>query len=113
MGELGWRTGWNGFSLNGEGPNHTESSVLDFEAHYAMRRMVQFGELTYREIRQRADEGCLALVPTGCTEQQGPTYPCRSTPGWSRQLLCGRGRGYPRIWHLRTRIADAAVRSDL
>jgi creatinine amidohydrolase len=40
-----------------------------------MRRMVQFGELTYREIRQRADEGCLALVPTGCTEQQGPHLP--------------------------------------
>jgi hypothetical protein len=24
--------------------------------------MVQFGELTYREIRQHADKGCLALA---------------------------------------------------
>jgi len=37
--------------------------------------MVQFGDLTYREIRQHADGGCLALVPTGCTEQQGPHLP--------------------------------------
>lgn len=40
-----------------------------------MRRMVRFGELTYQEIRQHADKGCLALVPTGCTEQQGPHLP--------------------------------------
>ena len=47
----------------------------NFEAHYAMPRMVRFGELTYREIRHHADVGCLALVPTGCTEQQGPHLP--------------------------------------
>jgi creatinine amidohydrolase/Fe(II)-dependent formamide hydrolase-like protein len=35
---------------------------------YAMR----FADLTFEEIRRRADEGCLAIVPTGCTEQQGP-----------------------------------------
>jgi creatinine amidohydrolase len=40
-----------------------------------MRRMVRFGELTYREIRLHADKGCLALVPAGCTEQQGPHLP--------------------------------------
>src|SRR5438128_11042555 len=40
-----------------------------------MARMVRFGELTYCEIRQQADGGCLALVPSGCTEQQGPHLP--------------------------------------
>lgn len=33
---------------------------------------MRFGDLTYQEIRERAEEGWLAIVPTGCTEQQGP-----------------------------------------
>jgi creatinine amidohydrolase len=33
---------------------------------------MRFGTLTFQEIRERADEGWLAIVPTGCTEQQGP-----------------------------------------
>lgn len=35
----------------------------------------RFGDLTYREIRARARRGWLAVVPTGCTEQQGPHLP--------------------------------------
>jgi len=37
--------------------------------------VVQLAELTAREIRRLAEQGCLALVPTGCTEQQGPHLP--------------------------------------
>lgn len=37
-----------------------------------MSREARFGHLTYQEIRYRAEEGDLAIVPTGCTEQQGP-----------------------------------------
>ena len=33
---------------------------------------VRFGDLTYREIRACAEQGWLAIIPTGCTEQQGP-----------------------------------------
>ena len=33
---------------------------------------MRFGDLTYEEIKARAEGGALALVPTGCTEQQGP-----------------------------------------
>ncbi len=36
---------------------------------------LRFGELTYLEIRERAAAGWLAIVPTGCTEQQGPHLP--------------------------------------
>jgi creatinine amidohydrolase len=36
---------------------------------------VRFGDLTFEEIRQCAAEGWLAVVPTGCTEQQGPHLP--------------------------------------
>jgi creatinine amidohydrolase len=33
---------------------------------------MRYGDLTYEEIRDRARQGWLAIVPTGCTEQQGP-----------------------------------------
>ncbi len=36
---------------------------------------MRFGDLTFREIRERAEAGWLAIVPTGCTEQQGPHLP--------------------------------------
>jgi creatinine amidohydrolase len=36
---------------------------------------LRFGDLTFQEIRERAEEGWLAVVPTGCTEQQGPHLP--------------------------------------
>jgi creatinine amidohydrolase len=36
---------------------------------------MRFGDLTFQEIRERARAGWLAVVPTGCTEQQGPHLP--------------------------------------
>ena len=36
---------------------------------------MRFGDLTYQEIQSKVKEGCLAIVPTGCTEQQGPHLP--------------------------------------
>lgn len=33
---------------------------------------VEFGKLTYLEIREKIEEGYMAILPTGCTEQQGP-----------------------------------------
>jgi creatinine amidohydrolase len=33
---------------------------------------MRYGDFTYEEIRDRARQGWLAIVPTGCTEQQGP-----------------------------------------
>jgi creatinine amidohydrolase len=36
---------------------------------------MRFGDLTFEEIRDYADSGALAVVPTGCTEQQGPHLP--------------------------------------
>ena len=32
---------------------------------------MKFGDLTYEEVGERARQGWLAIVPTGCTEQQG------------------------------------------
>ena len=36
---------------------------------------MKFGDLTFQEIREAAESGSLAIVPTGCTEQQGPHSP--------------------------------------
>lgn len=36
---------------------------------------MRYGDLTYLEIRQKVEAGWLAVVPTGCTEQQGPHLP--------------------------------------
>lgn len=33
---------------------------------------MRYGDLSYEEIREGARHGWLAIVPTGCTEQQGP-----------------------------------------
>ncbi|WBW96427.1 creatininase family protein [Oceanirhabdus sp. W0125-5] len=33
---------------------------------------MKFGKCTYLEIKQKAEEGYIAIIPTGCTEQQGP-----------------------------------------
>lgn len=34
--------------------------------------MFEYGKLTYLENKTRIDEGCMAVLPIGCTEQQGP-----------------------------------------
>ncbi|MFD2444023.1 creatininase family protein [Bacillus sp. CGMCC 1.16607] len=33
---------------------------------------VEYGKLTFLEIKEKAEEGYMAIIPTGCTEQQGP-----------------------------------------
>ena len=35
----------------------------------------RFGDYTYLELRSLINAGCLAILPTGCTEQQGPHLP--------------------------------------
>lgn len=35
----------------------------------------RFGDYTYQEIGEYAQQGWLAIIPTGCTEQQGPHLP--------------------------------------
>jgi creatinine amidohydrolase/Fe(II)-dependent formamide hydrolase-like protein len=42
---------------------------------------VRFDAVTYEEIGRCAREGYLVLIPTGCTEQQGPHLPVGVEPG--------------------------------
>jgi creatinine amidohydrolase len=46
-----------------------------------------FGNLTYQEIRRRAEAGAVAVVPTGCTEQQGPHLPVDFDTWFAERLM--------------------------
>lgn len=48
---------------------------------------MRFGSLTFREIRKCAEEGWLVVVPTGCTEQQGPHLPV-DFDTWLAETVC-------------------------
>jgi creatinine amidohydrolase len=48
---------------------------------------MKFGNLTYEEIRDCARQGWLAIVPTGCTEQQGPHLPV-DFDTWFAEQVC-------------------------
>ena len=48
---------------------------------------MKFGDLTFQEIRERAEDGWMAVVPTGCTEQQGPHLPV-DFDTWFVETVC-------------------------
>ena len=48
---------------------------------------MRYGDLTYEEIRERAGQDWLAIVPTGCTEQQGPHLPV-DFDTWFVEQIC-------------------------
>jgi creatinine amidohydrolase len=48
---------------------------------------LRFDQLTFREIRERTDSGWFAVVPTGCTEQQGPHLPVNFDT-WFAEKTC-------------------------
>jgi creatinine amidohydrolase len=48
---------------------------------------MRFDELTFQEIRERADSGWLVVVPTGCTEQQGTHLPV-DFDTWFVETVC-------------------------
>ena len=48
---------------------------------------MKYGDLTYEEIRERAHQNWLAIVPTGCTEQQGPHLPV-DIDSWFVERVC-------------------------
>ena len=48
---------------------------------------MRYGDLTYEQIRDCASRGWLAIVPTGCIEQQGPHLPV-DFDTWFAENLC-------------------------
>ncbi|MHB9032559.1 MAG: creatininase family protein [Anaerolineae bacterium] len=50
---------------------------------------MRFGDLTYLEIHELLQAGAVALLPTGCTEQQGPHLPVDFDTFWITQVAEG------------------------
>jgi len=48
---------------------------------------MKFGDLTYQEIKEAAQSDWIVLVPTGCTEQQGPHLPV-DFDTWFAEKVC-------------------------
>ena len=48
---------------------------------------MKYGDLTYEEIRDSARQDLLAIIPTGCTEQQGPHLPV-DIDTWFVEQVC-------------------------
>lgn len=53
---------------------------------------MRYGDLTYQDIAERVAAGWLALVPTGCTEQQGPHLPVDFDTWFAETLLLAASR---------------------
>jgi creatinine amidohydrolase len=62
------------------------------------RSQLRFGDLTYEEIREAARSGSLAVVPTGCTEQQGPHLPV-DFDTWSAEAITLAAAGRAEVEH--------------
>jgi creatinine amidohydrolase len=48
---------------------------------------MRFEAMTFEEIREAADRGAVALIPLGCTEQQGPHLPVGFDTWFAEDLL--------------------------
>lgn len=46
-----------------------------------------YRDCTFLELREKADVSWLAIVPTGCTEQQGPHLPVDFDTGFAEILM--------------------------
>lgn len=51
---------------------------------------MRFGDLTFEEIREEITAGAIAVVPMGCTEQQGPHLPV-DFDSWFAETLASEG----------------------
>ena len=58
---------------------------------------MKYGDLTYEEIRDRAHQRYLAIVPMGCTEQQGPHLPVDFDTWFADQVCCAASETADRV----------------
>ncbi len=69
----------------------------------------KFTDYTYLEIKDLIAAGCLAIVPTGCTEQQGPHLPVDFDTWFAETVALEAAKHalpYHDIW---CRVADSGV----
>jgi creatinine amidohydrolase len=54
----------------------------------------RFADLSHQEIRHCAEQGWLAVIPTGCTEQQGPHLPVDFDTWFAETLMVAAAEAY-------------------
>lgn len=78
---------------SGSGQGKEALSIYSgFHPNQLIRIKMKYGDLTYLEIREAVESGCLAIIPTGCTEQQGPHLPV-DFDTWFAEKVCLAGSG--------------------
>ncbi len=68
---------------------------------------MRYGDLTYEEIRERASDGSLAIVPTGCTEQQGPHLPVDFDTWFVEQVCLGASKKAANVFGIHSLVLPA------
>lgn len=68
---------------------------------------MRFGDHTYEEIRDLARGGCLAILPTGCTEQQGPHLPVDFDTWFAVELCQAASERASRNFHVKSLVLPA------
>jgi creatinine amidohydrolase/Fe(II)-dependent formamide hydrolase-like protein len=68
---------------------------------------MKYGDLTYQEIAERVAAGWLALVPTGCTEQQGPHLPVDFDTWFAETLLLAASEAATRQYGVESLVLPA------
>ena len=67
----------------------------------------RYDRLTYLEIRQRAEAGWLAIVPTGCTEQQGPHLPVGFDTWFAEALMLAGAERAAQLYEVQALVLPA------
>lgn len=64
-----------------------------------MNIRVRYGDLTYEDIRQLAGDDIVAVIPLGCTEQQGPHLPVDFDTWFAESLMIAAADRVERLHH--------------
>ena len=70
-------------------------------------RSHRFIDYTYLEIRSLIDAGCLAILPTGCTEQQGPHLSVDFDTWFAESVALEAARHAARLYDVRALVLPA------
>lgn len=68
---------------------------------------MRYGDLTYEEIREKSAAGWLVLVPTGCTEQQGPHLPVDFDTWFAETMMLGAAAHAAQVHHVHSLVLPA------
>jgi creatinine amidohydrolase len=75
--------------------------------HIEHTRHMRYGDLTFREIQHKAAAGWLAVVPTGCTEQQGPHLPVDFDTWFAETLMLAAAKHAAEHYDVRALVLPA------